>query len=155
GGTDDAITVDGIAPFTGKNGSEYDLSKPNPAYFSRVDAAVAAAAKASVVLFLNPIETLGFLTTLHANRQPTARGYGQYLGQRYANSDNIVWLYGNSFSDWRVAESNALVRAVALGIKDKDTRHLQTLELDDGSSSVDDTDWLQPPPILGINSIYA
>jgi hypothetical protein len=155
GGTDDAITIDGIAPFSGKLGGEYDLSTPNPAYFSRVDAAVGAAAKAGIVIFLNPIETLGFLTTLQTNGAASARAYGQYLGQRYANSDNIVWLHGNSFSDWRTPETNVLVQMVALGIKDKDTRHLQTIELDDSSSSLDDVAWSSPSPILGINSIYA
>jgi hypothetical protein len=155
GGSDDASTFDGIVPFTAKNGSDYDISKPNPAYFTRVDAAIAAAAKAGIVVFLNPIETYGFLGTLQSNGVSAARAYGQYLGQRYANTENILWLHGNSFNDWRSPDSNSLVQAVALGIKEKDTRHLHTIELDDSSSSLEDADWFNgPSPILGLNSIW-
>lgn len=154
GGSPDATTFDGVAPFSGKIGSDHDLGQPNPAYFSRVDAAVNAAANEDIVLFLDPIETGGFLTTLRANGAAAARAYGRYLGQRYANTDNIVWLHGNSFSGWSSPSDDSLVQGVALGIRDMDTRHLQTLEINTPNSSLDAAaDWFSDEfPILGLNS---
>jgi hypothetical protein len=157
GGNADATTYDGIAPFTGKIGSVYDLSKPNEAFFKRVDAAVAAAANAGVVVFLIPAETGGFLDTLRTNGVTAARNYGRFIGQRYGSSDNIVWMHGNDFQTWQTASDDAVVQAVALGIRDVDTRHLQTTELNyTVSSSLDDAaNWSSPAyPILGINLAY-
>jgi hypothetical protein len=158
GGKDDATTSDGIAPFTGKlGGGKYDLSTPNPVFFARVDAAVKAAADAGIVIFLDPIETGGFLTTLQANGVAAAKAYGRFLGQRYVNDDNIVWFHGNDFQSWRNAPDDALVQAVALGIKELDARHLHTIELDyNVSSSLDDAaNWSSTQyPILGLNCTY-
>jgi hypothetical protein len=158
GGNAAATTYDGIAPFTGKFGSgDYDLSKPNPAFFARVDAAVKAAADVGIVLLLDPAETGGFLKMLKANGVAASRAYGRFIGQRYVNDDNIIWLHGNDFQSWRTAADDAVVQAVALGIKDVDTRHLHTIELDyNVSSSLDDAaNWSSAMyPILGLNATY-
>jgi hypothetical protein len=154
GGTADAATYDGIVPFTAKLGDgRYDLTKPNTAFFARVDAAVDAAAAHGVLLFLDPIETGGFLDTLRSNGLPNARAYGRFLGQRYVGADNITWMSGNDLRAWQSATDDALVHEVALGIKDTDTRHLQTVELDPPTmmSSLDDPTWV---PTIDINLTY-
>ena len=80
------------------------------------------------------------------------RAYGQYLGNRYRSFPNLIWLSGNDFQSWRTPGNDAVVRAVALGIRDIDTSHLQTSELDYlVSSSLDDTNW---DPLLGLNGTY-
>jgi hypothetical protein len=59
---------------------------------------------------------------------------------------------GNDFQGWRNPANDAVVREVALGILDNDTRHLHTTELDYLlSSSLDDTTWAS---ILGLNATY-
>ena len=85
---DDGGTYDGILPFTGylsggKDTAHYDLTKPNEAYFARVDQMLTLAANHGMVVFLDPIETGQWLPTmLRRNNGPTAAGvYGQYLGQ--------------------------------------------------------------------------
>ena len=60
---DDGTTFDGIKPFT----TPGDLSTPNPAYFARADAIIRLAAKAGMVVFLDPIETGGWLGVLRSN----------------------------------------------------------------------------------------
>ena len=60
----DGKTFDGIAPFT----TPGDLSTPNPAYFARADAMIRLAAKAGIVVFLDPIETGGWLGVLRSER---------------------------------------------------------------------------------------
>jgi hypothetical protein len=155
GGNADGTSFDGIAPFTGmlSDGTHYDLSKPNPTFFARVDAAVSAAAANHIVLFLVPIETGGFLDTIRANGTTGARNYGRYVGQRYASADNILWMSGNDFRAWLSTSDDAVVQQVAMGIKDMDTRHLQTVELDypTDMSSLDDATW---EPLIDMNTTY-
>ncbi|MGA2077677.1 MAG: DUF4038 domain-containing protein [Terriglobia bacterium] len=64
-------TPDGIRPFTGfiPGGTDYthcDLTKPNEAYFDRLDHIIALAAKHGILPFIDPIETIGWLSTLDA-----------------------------------------------------------------------------------------
>jgi hypothetical protein len=154
GGNTNATTYDGIAPFTAKlSGGQYDLSTPNPAYFARVDAAVSAAAASKIVLFLDPIETGGFLDTIRANGTTAAQAYGAFLGQRYASSNNILWMSGNDFRSWLSSSDDAVVRQVAVGLKGADTRHLNTVELDYPMymSSLDDSTWTS---VIDINLTY-
>ncbi len=83
-----ATTPDGIRPFTGflPGGTDhtyYDLSKPNEAYFQRLDHIVELGAKHNILIFIDPIETAGWLQTLRNNGLAAANAYGQYLGNRY------------------------------------------------------------------------
>ncbi|HKO29317.1 MAG TPA: DUF4038 domain-containing protein [Solirubrobacteraceae bacterium] len=138
GGRADGKTYDGIAPFD-KPG---DLATPNPAYFARVDAMVRAAAKHHLAVFLDPIETGGWLGVLRSNGAAKAYAYGQFLGRRYSHYPNIVWLDGNDFQTWRDRNDDALVLAVARGIRSVDPEQLQTVELNyEESTSLDDTRW--------------
>jgi hypothetical protein len=154
GGRADAGTLDGILPFTGTipNTNSYDLTKPNEAYFARVDAMLHLAAAQGLQVLLDPAETGSFLSVMFDNGPNKCRAYGQFLGQRYKNFPNIIWLSGNDFQTWRNAGHDAVVRAVALGIQDKDANHLQTAELDYVvSSSLDDTNWNS---IFTLNGTY-
>src|SRR5206468_392169 len=84
----DGTTFDGIAPFTPPG----DLSTPNPAYFARADEMIRLAASAGIVVFLDPIETGGWLGVLRTNGLAKARAYGKFLGTRYKSFGNIVWI---------------------------------------------------------------
>src|SRR4051812_10577065 len=154
GGRADASTRDGIVPFTGMvpGTSTWDLTKPNEAYFARVNQMIGLAGQQGIQVLLDPCETGSFLSVMSANGTNRCRAYGQYLGQRYRSVPNLVWMSGNDFQDWRNPASDAVARAVALGILDYDTNHLHTAELDYMvSSSLDDTNW---NGILGLNATY-
>jgi hypothetical protein len=147
-GRADGTTYDGIAPFN----TPGDLSTPNEAYFSRADHMIVLAAKYGLNVLLDPAETGGWLSTLVSNGPTKARAYGQYVGKRYGAFDNIVWMSGNDFQSWRTAGDDAAASAVALGIRDVDTRHIHTIELDyQTSSSSDDPTWL---PIISLDAAY-
>ncbi len=154
---DDGSTYDGVVPFTGHiaggtDTAHYDLSKPNEAYFARVDQMVKLAAERGMTVFLDPIETGQWIPTLRNNGRAADYAYGQYLGNRYRRFDNIVWLNGNDFVTWNKPGDDEVVRAVAMGIKSADPRHLQTIELNyDTSSSSDDPSWA---PIISVNGTY-
>ncbi len=147
-------TLDGTVPFTAKvpSTTSYDLTQPNEAYFAHVDRILALAEQHGLMVLLDPIETGGLLGTMLDNGTTRCRTYGQYLGSRYQDFDNIVWFSGNDFQSWRTPANDAVVRAVALGILDRDERHLHSIELNyEESSSLDDTAWAS---ILGINGTY-
>ena len=138
GGRPDGSTYDGIRPFR----REGDLSTPNEAYFARADAMIRLAARQRMAVFLDPIETGGWLSVLRDNGLAKAYAFGRYLGLRYRKFPNIVWMSGNDFQTWRTPSDDALVLAVARGIKATDPSHLQTVELNYyDSGSLDDTNW--------------
>jgi hypothetical protein len=148
GGRPDGSTYDGIAPFTTPN----DLSTPNEAFFARVDDMLNLAAAHGIVVLLDPAETGSYLGVLNANGATKATNYGRYLGTRYRSFDNIIWMSGNDFQSWTNPGDDAVVRAVAQGIRDTDERHIHTVELNyPVSGSLDDATWA---PLIELNASY-
>lgn len=148
GGRENDTTYDGIAPFT----TEDDLATPNPAYFARVDDMLRLAAGHHLAVFLDPIETGGWLSVLRENGVGAAYDYGLYLGRRYRHFSNIVWLSGNDFQTWSDPQDDALVLAVAEGIRAADPNALQTVELNYlVSQSLDDANWSS---VVNLNAAY-
>ena len=175
-----ATTPDGIRPFSGflqgkADFEHYDLSRPNEAYFVRLDHILQLALKHHLAVFLDPMETIGWLPTLRNNGREAAFQYGQFLGRRYHDYKNVLWLSGNDFETWkagqdgalsraardglraayhtwRQSDDDALVHAVAKGIRAASPDQLQTLELQPNtSSSLDDPAWTS---FLDLNATY-
>jgi len=105
-----------------------------------------------MLVILDPCETIDHLKPMVKNGPKVCREFGRYLGNRYKDFDNLLWLHGNDFQTWKNADDDAAVTALALGIKDKDTRHLHTVELNYlVSGSRDDERWA---PIIDLSSAY-
>ncbi len=153
GGRANGSLLNGTLPFTKTlSNGEFDLSAPNEAYFAYVDTVIKIAATNGVQIMLDPLDTGGLTQTALDNGVAKCRAYGQYLGNRYKNFPNLIWLSGNDFQNWGTAADDAVITAIALGIKDNDTNHLQTVELDYLiSSSLNDPNW---KPIVGLNMAY-
>jgi hypothetical protein len=145
--------LNGTQPFTNTiSGGYYDLTTPNPAYFSYLDTVIKMAATNGLEVMLDPIETGGWLPAMLANGTNGCFIYGQYLGNRYKNFPNVIWASGNDYQDWESSANDSVVTAVALGIQSEDTNHLQTIELDYlASCSLDDPNWI---PIVTLNWAY-
>ena len=144
----DGTTFDGIAPFVPR-----DLSTPNEAYFARADRMIALAEKYSLLVVLNPAETISWLSFLLNQGQDKAYAYGKYLGMRYQDFPNILWMSGNDFQSWRTDRGAVeVVQRLAQGIRDFDSNHVHTVLLDYRvSSSLDDLTW---QPIISLNAVY-
>jgi Protein of unknown function (DUF4038)/Putative collagen-binding domain of a collagenase len=153
----DAATPDGIKPFTGyvaggTDFTHYDLSKPNEAYFMRLDHILQLATRHHLLIFIDPIETIGWLPALRNNGMKAAYAYGQYLGNRYKGYNNVAWINGNDFNLWTVPKDDDLVQAVSRGIRSVAPNQLQTVELHvRTSSSFDDPRWI---PLIELNGTY-
>jgi len=144
----DGTNASGITPFTTPD----DLATPNPAYFAHADAVIRLAAKANIVVFLDPIETGGWLGVLRRNGVQKDYAYGRFLGERYKRFGNIVWASGNDFQTWQNPSDDAVVLAVAKGIGSVDHVHLQTIELNYMvSASLDDPRWRS---VVTLDSAY-
>jgi len=153
-GRPDASLLNGTKPFTRMipGTRYYDLTAPNEAYFDHVAEVIQMAAKDGIVMMSDPLETAGWLPTALANGATRCRTHGRYLGQRYRDFPNIIWLHGNDFQKWSEPASDAVITAVARGIKDEDPNHLHTVELNyQASCSLDDPNWV---PIVGLNLAY-
>jgi hypothetical protein len=93
-----------------------DPSTPNDAYFKDVERLVEFANRQGVILAMLP--TWGY----YVNDQPTvtaknARLYGKWLGARFKNAPNIVWVNGGD----RVATGfEAVYRELAQGLREGD-----------------------------------
>jgi hypothetical protein len=148
GGRPDGTTYDGIAPFT----TPGDLSTPNEEYFRRADAIIRMAGSYGITVFLDPIETGGWLDVLRQNGVRKDFEYGRWIGKRYRSFPNIVWFNGNDLQGWRDKANDAVALAVARGIRATDPHHIQTVELDAPTSgSRDDASWT---PIIGLDAAY-
>lgn len=84
-------TPDGIRPFLGflSGGTDYqhyDFTKPNEAYFSRLDHIVQIAANHHQAVFLDPMETIGWL---QARCAITAQRRRMLTGSISADATNV------------------------------------------------------------------
>jgi hypothetical protein len=74
--------------------------------------------------------------------------YGQFLGQRYASFDNLIWMLGNDYSE--NSGGDASMTAVIEGIRQYDTTHLG-FGMDEYGATYDNSGLR---PNLMVNSIY-
>jgi hypothetical protein len=145
----------GVVPFTsGSSQSSYDLSTPNPAYWSIVDNLLSTAAAHNLVVFLNPMDTGGLLPLLENNGTTKVFNYGVFLGNRYKNTPNIVWDFGGDFQGWNTnTTGNNLIYQLMAGIASVDANHPMDIELSyDRSYSNQDTATLGP--VLSLDAAY-
>jgi hypothetical protein len=148
GGRADGSTHDGLLPFKTPD----DFTTPNEAYFARCDRMIRLAEKHGLLVILDPCETIDHLKPLLRNGPEKCREYGRYLGSRYQGFDNLLWMHGNDFQTWQDPAHDAVVLAVARGIRDRDSRHLHTIELNyQVSGSLDDARWA---PLLDLCASY-
>ena len=153
GGRSDASMLDGTKPFTNYiSGSVYDLTTPNPVYFNHVDRVVNWAGTNGITILLDAVETGDWTAVCLANGSNKCRAYGRYLGDRYKGVTNIIWIVGNDFSTWTTPTNDIVVSAVARGILERDTNHLNTVELYNSSVGTDDTNSFAQ--FITINPVY-
>jgi len=126
----------GQNPFT----TPGDFSTPNEKYFAHADRVIRKAQEKGIVVFLAPIY-LGYMGTdegwieeLAKNGPEKALAWGRYVGGRYRNFNNIVWIIGGDHNPDNVRKE---VDAVAKGIKETDDRHLFTAHCHPENSAID------------------
>jgi uncharacterized protein DUF4038/collagenase-like protein with putative collagen-binding domain/IPT/TIG domain-containing protein len=134
---------DGTLPFTkGTSSTDYDLSTPNPVYWSQVDNVINQAASLGLVVLFDPLPWgVNFGTAMEnpINYPTNDFNFGVFLGNRYKNSPNIIWQFGQDFrhggglvnGQWLPADQNFLdyMSQVIAGVASVDTNHLITSQM--------------------------
>jgi len=104
---------------------------PNEGYFAHADWVINKAAEKGIVVLLAPIYLgyqcggQGWCAEVKASSQASMRSYGRYLGLRYRNFANVVWLIGGDTDPVANGVAGKLQEVVA-GIKENDTVHLMS-----------------------------
>lgn len=131
-----------------------DPAKPNEAYFAYIDSIIRLAASKGIFIGLLPTwgdkvdkSTWGIGPEIF--NVTTATIYGKYLGNRYKNFPNIIWINGGDRSGGKKADGSAdnfpIWEALGKSIKSADPNHLMTYHpLGEWSSSdwFHNCDWL-------------
>ncbi|MBE0530355.1 MAG: DUF4038 domain-containing protein [Rhodospirillales bacterium] len=130
-----------------------DFLAPNEAYFAHADWVLRRAAEEGFLVLLTPAYAgfkggdAGWYREMRAAGPGRLRLYGEYLGRRYASFPNILWVNGGDYDP----PQEALVRALAEGIRANAPTALQTLHGSPGFASLDKwahEEWLQ------VNAVY-
>ena len=133
-------------------------------YWDHVDFVIKTAAQLGLYVAFNP--TWGDQVSHHWSskgvifNEQNARSYSQFLGKRYANQWNIIWVLGGDCppvyetKDHTHYDDRPVWRAFAAGIKEGEgaSRHLMTYHPNGAASS---SRWFQQEAWLDINSFQS
>ncbi len=124
-----------------------DTSKPREAYFQHVDFIIRKAEQLGIYIALLPtwgdkVSTDGWGIGPEIFTKETALNYGKWIGNRYKNQKNIIWILGgdrNPRNDNDVAIWRAMADGIANGVGGHDkalmSYHPQPNGVEDGGSS--------------------
>lgn len=143
-------TIDGVEPFL-KRG---DFARPNPAYFDAARRTVAEAHRRGISVWLCPAylgwggNDEGFWREVNAAGPQALRAYGKYVGERFRDLPNIVWMPGGDFA---VPENLRWAgHELALGIRDGGAAQLMTAH--GGQTGAVET--FGDQPWLAVDNVY-
>jgi hypothetical protein len=128
----------------------FDVSTPDAAYWQNIDTLITMASQYGIEVLLNVYDNYSPWFTFGTSPNPPENltAYGQFLGQRYAGFDNIIWMLGNDYSE--NSGGDASMAAVIQGIRQYDTTHLG-FGMDEYGATFDNRGLR---PNLMLNSIY-
>ena len=142
----------GVAPFTTVN----DVSTPNDTYFNYAQSVVTEAANRNMLVLLTSAWH-GFGGADWYNNALVPSGvtkcgtYGNYVGGKFKNFTNIIWVHAGDTDPG----NQAITLAIRDNIASNAPTHLHTVECNEGDSGMDiwsGTTLLQAP--VGLNSVY-
>ena len=131
-----------------------DPLKPNETYFCYIDEVIRLAAQKGLYIGLLPtwgdkLQLLGHGIGPVIFTPENAYLYGKWIGSRYKDSPNIIWINGgdregggNNYSIWD---------ALAKGIKESDTNHLMTFHPLGGGGGHSSSEWFHRSDWLDFN----
>ncbi|WP_235911928.1 apiosidase-like domain-containing protein [Mesorhizobium xinjiangense] len=139
----------GIRPFE----TPGDYARPSEPYFEHADWVLRRACELGFLVLLTPSYVgngggpEGWYAEMARAGIQTLNAYGRFLGERYKDLDNIVWVHGGDYDP----PNKNLVRTIAYGIREADTDALHTSHGSPGSAALD---YWRGEPWLAINNAY-
>jgi hypothetical protein len=140
----------GESPFADK-----PFVSPNEKYFAHADYVIKSAAQRNIVVLLAPLylgygcKDEGWCDEVKAASLSDLRSWGEYVGKRYKNFSNIIWLIGGDTDPSQVKDK---VLEMVKGIRDRDTIHLFSAHNQPETMAI--TPWPNES-WLSINNVYS
>jgi hypothetical protein len=139
----------GVKPQAGNTAGQlpflnWNPATPNEAFFKNVDRVLAMAAQKKLILAILPCggSSGAFVNKHKIFTESNVREYGRWLGRRYKDAPNLIWVNG---FDLKTTEHVEITEALAAGLREGDSgRHLITFHPGGGNSSsfFQTEDWL-------------
>lgn len=131
-------TPAGNAPFAGATPAAWNLASPNEPFWAEVDALLTAAEAVGITVILQPFTTwdASCFACYTNSTDAQVRAFGAWLGNRYKNRPNVMWLFGG---DWGTPDATTTSRAeqLILGIRDSgDTHHFMVHMVEESDGHV-------------------
>lgn len=139
----------GERPFVG----DHAFSKPNEAYFDHAAWVLERACDLGFLVLLAPAYAgygggdHGWYTAMVEAGPDRLRSYGRFLGRRFGNLANIVWVHGGDYDP----PDKELVRAIVAGIEETAAEAIHTAH---GAPETRLLDYWIDEPWLAINNVY-
>jgi hypothetical protein len=144
--------VHGVGPFT----TPGDFSTPNEAYFAHADWMLSKASEKGILVLLNPCylggASDGWWREVEANGPTKCRNYGRYLGNRYKDYQNIIWVAGGDQTPPAGSPREKNFLEILLGVKDNAPGHLWTAHW---NNKIDALDVEAFRPYMDLNGVYS
>jgi chitodextrinase len=138
------------------------FTSPDAAYWAHQDSVIQQAGADGIVVFLHTsfvgLNTAsGDLSEILTSSNATMTAYGAFLGNRYKNYNNIVYVLGGD-ADPSISGLYSKLADIANGIKSVDSNHLITLEAcricSTPNQSTINAYGGTPPSFLNLNWVY-
>src|SRR5258706_1100005 len=100
-----------------------------------MDQMVQIAAAHGITLIVDPADTGSFRGLLQNSGKDASRAYGQFLGERYKATPNIMWMLGNDYQIDQWPDSDPYQVELSKGLRAGDPTKLQTIELNPNTST--------------------
>lgn len=155
------LNSEGHAPFESPprygNVADYvrraDFDTPRLPYFELFDFLLDRAAAHGLLVMATPCYPgyeggeQGWWVAMKRNGAAKLRSYGRFLGRRYRDRTNLLWVQGGDFN----VPDRALVHEMAEGIREYDARALHTFHAGRGTGA---HDWMGDAKWLSLGNIY-
>jgi hypothetical protein len=122
--------VEGTLPFL-----NWNPATPNEAFFKNIDRVLAVARSKNLILAIMPCggSSGAYVKKQKIFTEANVREYGRWLGRRYKDTPNLIWVNG---FDLKSSEYPEITQALAAGLQEGDGgEHLITFHPGGGNSS--------------------
>lgn len=92
-----------------------DVGNPNEAYFEHADFVIDEIQKRGMYVALFPVWMWGAVDNGHVSAE-SARAYGEWIGERYADQDSIIWVMGGDSRQYDQDVDRAMAAGVTVGV---------------------------------------